>query len=214
MANTGKADSPATETVREAVGVFHDAATLEDAVDELMVAGFDRAEISLLASEKAVVEKLGHQYRKVAELEDDPKAARAAFVEKDSLVEAYSSVIGGLAYVGALAAAGVVVASGGTLGAAILGAALAGGGGGLLGAVINGWFSRRHADHIQEQLKKGGLLLWVHIRDDEHEKRARRILESHSAADVHVHELPKSKMSEKNPLRDVNVDPFLPGAPI
>jgi len=214
MATTKKADTPATETVREAVGVFHDAATLEDAIDELMLVGFDRAEISLLAGEKAVVEKLGHHYRKVDELEDDPKVARAAFVEKDSMVEAYSSVIGGLAYVGALAAVGAVVASGGTLGAAILGATLAGGGGGLLGSIVAGWFSHRHADHIEEQLKKGGLLLWVHIRDDEHEKRARKILGTHSAADVHVHDMPKSKMSEKNPLRDVNVDPFLPGAPI
>jgi hypothetical protein len=214
MANTGKADSPATEMVREAVGVFHDADTLEDAIDELLVAGFDRAEISLLAGEKAVEEKLGHRYQKVSELEDDPKAARAAYVERDSVVEANASVIGGLGYVGALAAAGIVVASGGTMGAAFLGAALAAGGGGLFGAVITRWFSRRHADHIEEQLKKGGLLLWVHIRDDQHEERARKILEAHSADDVHVHELPKSKMSEKNPLRDVNIDPFLPGAPI
>lgn len=214
MANTGTAETPTTDTVREAVGVFHDAATLEDAVDELMVAGFDRAEISLLASEKAVIDKLGHLYQKVGELEDDPKVARAAYVERDSVVEADAGLIGGLAYVGALAAVGTVVASGGTLGVAILGATLGGGGGGLLGSIISHWFSRRHAAHIEEQLTKGGLLLWVHIRDDEHETRARRILEAHSAADVHVHDLPRSTMSEKNPLRDVNIDPFLPEAPI
>ncbi|MBI1985945.1 MAG: hypothetical protein HYS64_04570, partial [Rhodospirillales bacterium] len=88
MATTEKEDTPATETVREAVGVFHDAESLEDAIEELMVAGFDRAEISLLAGEKAVVEKLGHRYKKVEELEDDPNVVRAAYVERDSLVEA------------------------------------------------------------------------------------------------------------------------------
>jgi len=214
MSEAGNASTSKPDTVREAVGVFHDAETLEDAIEELMVAGFDRAEISLLAGETAVVEKLGHRYRKVTELEDDPDVARAAYVEKDSLVEARAGVIGGLAYVGALAAVGVIVASGGTLGAAILGATLAGGGGGLLGSLVTGWMSRRHADHIEEQLKKGGLLLWVHIKDDEHEKRARKVLEAHSADDVHVHELPKSKSSEKNPLSDINIDPFLPNAPI
>lgn len=214
MSEAGNLSPSKTDTVREAVGVFHDAESLDDAIEELMVAGFDRAEISLLAGEKTVVEKLGHRYRKVSELEDDPKVARAVYVEKDSMVEARAGVIGGLAYVGALAAVGVIVASGGTVGAAILGATLAGGGGGLLGTIVAGWLSRRHADHIEEQLKKGGLLLWVHIKDDEHEKRARKILETHSAADVHVHDLPKSRMSEKNPLRDVNIDPFLPGAPI
>jgi hypothetical protein len=214
MPEAGKVNPSKTDTVREAVGVFGDAETLDDAIEELLVAGFDRAEISLLAGEKAVVEKLGHRYQRVRELEDDPNVARAAYVEKDSIVEGRAGMVGGMAYVGALAAVGVIVASGGTLGAAILGATLAGGGGGLLGTVVAGWLSRRHADHIEEQLKKGGLLLWVHIKDDEHEKRARKILETHSAADVHVHDMPKSRMSEKNPLRDVNIDPFLPGAPI
>ncbi|WP_036281838.1 hypothetical protein [Methylocystis sp. ATCC 49242] len=55
--------------MREVVGVFTDADTLQAAIDELMSSGFDRAEISLLAGEKAVDEKLGHKYKKVTELE-------------------------------------------------------------------------------------------------------------------------------------------------
>ena len=42
----------------EVVGIFHAADDLEDAIDELMHSGFDRAELSLLASEDAVAEKL------------------------------------------------------------------------------------------------------------------------------------------------------------
>ncbi len=55
----------AETTIREAVGVFHDTAALEAAIDELSSAGFDRAEISLLADEATVAAKLGHLYDKV-----------------------------------------------------------------------------------------------------------------------------------------------------
>jgi hypothetical protein len=37
-----------------------------------MSSGFDRAELSMLAAERTVDEKLGHKYQKIAELEDDP----------------------------------------------------------------------------------------------------------------------------------------------
>jgi len=46
-------------TIKEAVGVFHSAETLEAAIDDLDEHGFDRACINLLAGEKAVREKLG-----------------------------------------------------------------------------------------------------------------------------------------------------------
>ena len=34
-----------TTTIREAVGVFHDPACLQEAIDELLSSGFDRAEV-------------------------------------------------------------------------------------------------------------------------------------------------------------------------
>ena len=42
------------------------------AIDELLSSGFDRAELSLLASEDAVATKLGGYYRPAGELADDP----------------------------------------------------------------------------------------------------------------------------------------------
>ena len=53
------------DIVREAVAVFDDAESMESAVDEILSAGFDRAEVSLLSSEAAVEEKLGHAYERV-----------------------------------------------------------------------------------------------------------------------------------------------------
>ncbi len=178
-----------TATSTEAVAVFEDAETLQAAIDELESAGFDRAELSLLASEQAVDEKLGHIYDKVEDLEDDPRIPRTAYVANESVGSGEGALIGGLLYVGAGLAAGMVVASGGTLAAAIMAAVEAGGLGGLIGAVMATMLGDEHAIRIQEQLDHGGLLLWVRTRDAEHESKAVAILRKHSAHDVHLHEL-------------------------
>jgi hypothetical protein len=166
-------------SVTEAVGVFHDEASLERAIDDLLAAGFDRAEISLLAGHEAVERELGHRYERVAELEDDPHVPRLAYVDVDSRTEGGASLIGGLAYVGAIAATGLVVAS-----------ALAGGGGGAIGAFLARMVSGRHARDLQRQLDEGGLLLWVRVSSPAREVVALEALKRHSAEDVHVHELP------------------------
>jgi outer membrane lipoprotein SlyB len=184
-----RGERSAATTIREAVGVFHDPDSLEEAIDELLSSGFDRAELSLLAGEHAVEEKLGHRYRKVAELEDDPRVPRTAYVSLESIGDAEGGLIGGLMYIGAVVAGGAVVASGGTLAGAFMAAAMAGGAGGLFGSALAKLIDDHHADYLHRQLDKGGLLLWVRTRDPEHEQRARRILERHSGADVHVHEL-------------------------
>lgn len=133
-------------------------------------------------------EKLGHHYRKVKELEDDPK--RVCYVSDESVGAAEGALIGAPLYVAALVAGGAIVASGGTVLAAFAGAALAGTAGGLVGAALAKYVGDEHAHHIDEQLKHGGLLLWVTVQDPEHEKRAVEILKTHSGRDVHVHDLP------------------------
>ena len=202
------------QTIREAVGVFHDRQSFQSVVDELMSSGFDRAELSLLAGEKAVEEKLGHAYQKVQELEDNPSVPRAAYVGDHSLAEARTGVIGGLAYIGAMAAVGAVVASGGTVAAAIAAAAIAGGSGGLLGTLATRMLGRERAETVQQQLDRGGLLLWVRARDEAHESRAIDILTRHGGEDIHVHEVLASEQPADNPWSGVELDPFLPDARI
>ena len=180
--------SQAERGVREVVGVFRDETALETTIDDLQECGFDRAEISLLASEEAVRQKLGHAYQKVAELEDD-EAVRVAYVSKEDYGAAEGGLISGLVYVGALAGAGAIVASGGALGGALFAAALFGGAGGAFGLVLARWVDRQRAQKLTEQLEKGGLLLWVHARDAEHEAKAIGVLESNGAEDVHAHDL-------------------------
>ena len=106
---------PVPFAIREAVGIFHRNENLQGAIDELLGSGFHRAELSLLASESTVQEKLGHRYEKASVLADDPTVPRSAYVSTEAIGGAEGGLIGGLVYVGAVVAAGAVVASGGTL---------------------------------------------------------------------------------------------------
>jgi hypothetical protein len=187
----------ANQIVREAVGVFHDEKSLQGAADALMISGFDRSQLSILAGHRTIEKELGHRYERVTEIEDDPEIPRLAYIGSDSRVEAEAGIFGGLAYVGAVAAVGAIVASGGTIGAALVGAAVAGGAGGFIGAALARIIDRHHAHYLQEQLERGGILLWVKTEDAEHEKRALEILDRHSAEDVHVHEFRKARFDVK-----------------
>ena len=96
--------------------------------------------ISLLAGEKAIVEKLGHKYQRVEELEDDTEAPRVAYHSKEAVDKTKSALLGSLTPIGALAAAGAIYASGGalavTLGVGLLGAEIGGFIGGVLGELV------------------------------------------------------------------------------
>ena len=150
---------------REVVGVFSDAAALETAADELLAAGFQRARISLLAGENAIVEKLGHKYEKVEELEDNLEIPRTVYRSKKSFDASKSALLGSLASIGAVAAAGAIFASGGalavTLGGGLIGAEV----GGFMGGVLGELVEDHHAKYLREQLDHGGLLLWVRTVD-------------------------------------------------
>lgn len=202
----------AQPTVREVVGVFQDQQSFQNAVDDLLTAGFDRSSLSLLAGHRAIEAKLGNTYDKVTDLEDDPQVPRVAYIGKDSLVEAKTGAIGTLAYVGALAAVGAVVASGGTLAAAIAAAVIAGGGGGVVGTVVSRHLGRAHGESIAQQLEKGGLLLWVRTRDADQETRAIDTLNRNGGADVHGHDMPAPNGPEADPFDGFEPDPFLPNA--
>lgn len=176
----------------EAVGIFHRNEDLQGAIDELLSFGFHRSDLSLLASEAALQETFGDHYKSVSALADDPEAPRSAYVSPEAIGDAKGGIIGALVYVGAVAAAGAVVASGGKLTAIVALVALAGGTAGLLGSVLAKWLGDHHANYLQEQIDRGGLLLWVRTRQAENESRAVEILKRHSSREVHVHSLPEA----------------------
>jgi hypothetical protein len=68
--------------------------------------------------------------------------------------------------------------------------ALAGGAGGIIGSILAKWLGNHHAQYLQEQMERGGLLLWVRTWDREEEKTAVESLSKHSGRDVRLHMLP------------------------
>ena len=172
---------------REAVAVLDDVASLESTVDDLKAAGFAEDDISLLAADETVERKLGHLYRRVEELEDDPAAPRTAFVSSKDFSRRERVVMATLTYVPTLIAAGTVVASAGAVAAALAGVAV---GGASLATLLTHWMDTRHANWLQDQLDRGGILLWVRTPDTAAERRALEILGRYSAHDIHIHGVP------------------------
>jgi hypothetical protein len=190
------------KTWTEAVAVFHDARSLQAAIDELLSKGFDHAELSVLASERAIKDKLAHDYRSTADLEDDPDVPKVDYVPDESVGNAQGGVIAAAAYFPAVIGSLAVAASGGTLLGAIALAAIAGGAGATVGAALAALIGNAHARHIDEHLRHGGLLLWVRTHDKEHEQMALEILRRHSGEDVHLHTMtPPTRRPQSIPVR-------------
>ena len=193
MAEAQLDDGNESCNVFEAVGVFDSAGALEAAVSKLEISGFDRAALSVLASDAVVRERLGPLYKSVAEIEDDPRAPQAAFASSDSLVEAKSAAVGLPLFVGGIAGGLAAIASGGAL--AIAFAAVVGGGaiGAGVGALLARVIDERHVDRVCEQLAQGGLVLWVNFHDADADAeagaRALAILIEGGARDAHLHEI-------------------------
>ena len=175
-----------TKNSVEAVAVFHDVTDLDRAVAALIEAGFDKDDVSLLASEAAVEEKLGHRYERVEEMEDDPAAPRVAYRSLADFADNERTIATSLTFLPAMVAAGTIVASAGAVAAAITGAAV---GGAVLSTVLARWLDKTHADHLQEQLEHGGILLWVNAPSEEKQATAVSLLKAHAASDVHLHDL-------------------------
>jgi len=177
---------PEAGEIREAVGLFDSADALQGAIDELLSSGFDRADLSLLGSEEAIEKVVGHAFER-AELEDNPATPRGVYVSPDAVGTAEGSLISALAYVSGVATAGMIALTGGPLSLIVIGAGIAGGAGGLLGAGLAKIVGGARAADIHSHLNAGGLLLWARTWNPDDERRAVGILARHSSRDIHVH---------------------------
>ena len=195
-------ESDYSSSKTEAVAVFHDVQSFQAAIDDLLLAGFDSADINVLAHEDTVTSKLGRAYKSTAEFKDDPDAPRIGCVPVETIGDAEGAVIGAGIYAPAIAGSLAVAASGGTILGAFAAAAIAGGAGGLIGAVLARFIGHEHARHLNQHINRGGLLLWVRTCDAEHEHEALEILRRHSAEDVHLHEIPQRACKESDIPRE------------
>ncbi|MGE5505819.1 MAG: hypothetical protein ACM31L_15470 [Actinomycetota bacterium] len=175
--------------IHEMVALFGDARAMEAAVHDLLTNGFDQSDISMLAAESTVRNRLGHRIDDSALLADDPAAPRRTWSEPESRTEGRGALASMLGYIGAVTAVALTFATGGAAAAAIGGALVGAGGGAALGAGLGRVFDQRLARELERQIQAGGILLWVRCRDQPCQGRAAEILSRHGAHHVHTNAL-------------------------
>lgn len=173
--------------IPEAVGIFATFEDLQQAFYDLRMVGIHHSDISLLADEKVLKEKLGKAYWRSSELEEDPRAPRAHFVSEEAIGELEGALIGGFFFVGSYIAMAAMLTPISTLAASIAAIAIGGSPAAVIGTLLARRVGKHHKDYYAKQIEHGGILLWVRVRDKEREEMAVKIMKGHSGRDVHVH---------------------------
>lgn len=164
------------------VGVFHDRAAVEAAIELLQSQGLERSQLAVLGSADTIRERFGME---VAEAGDGDTASTAP-IDKSEKQNVTPLLAGVPAYIAATLAAGVAIASGGTLAGAAVAALLGGAGGGALGFGAAGLFRNSVDQSYTDQLESGGVLLLVHPRSVEDLERARSVLAQHAERQIEM----------------------------
>jgi hypothetical protein len=196
--------------VREVAGVFHAYEALDAAADELLQAGFDRADIDIMGDLRVVRRRLGDTYVAPEELADLAIVPRRPYRTPEDVAVAVSVIAGTLAAAGGMAVALGVLISGGraalAIGAAVV-AALAVGG--LVASLAARRFGRKPPAGMEWLVPERGIIVWVRVRSPEQEEMAQDILRRNGAEAVRVHEIEIDKRTEDLPLAELRPDPWL-----
>ncbi|CCQ72258.1 hypothetical protein [Magnetospira sp. QH-2] len=159
-------ESSDSKTQREIIGLIADRAAFEDATRDLLDAGFEKPDLSVLSSHDSL---------------------EAAESSSGSWSDAITALVGEYKVVGPLVASGGIFLAGGPVAATV---------GAIVGAAVSGIAAKEvldevtssHQEDFQRALDAGGLILWVRVTDAEKELQARDILARHGATNIHLHE--------------------------
>jgi hypothetical protein len=151
--------------VREVVALFSTRAGFDRAVEALLAAGFDRADLSVLAS---------HASLEAADPKGKPRD------------EALTGLVGELKYAFPLTTAGLIAIVGGPIEAALAALVAAGVGGAAIKDYLDELTSHPKPDEFTRALEAGGVILWVRIDTPDQEAQAAALLEREGGVNVHV----------------------------
>lgn len=188
MNNSEKSKHKTTSiNIPKAVGVFDKVEDFQAAFYDLRAVGFSRYDISILAKQEVLEEKLGKAYWRASDLEDNPDAPRAAFVSEEAIGELEGAITGGFFFLGSYVAMAAMLTAASTLAASVAAIAIGGSPALVLGALLARRVGKQHKDYYANQIEHGGILLWVRVNDVAKEDLAVKIMKGHSGHDVHVH---------------------------
>jgi outer membrane lipoprotein SlyB len=173
---------PQPEYDSEIVGIFPSTEQLDAAISELCSSGWDRAELSLIGQQAHLSPTRNETGSEKAA--DDPGTPRGAVVSESDARQERTLVSEMVGVVAGFIASGAVIATGGTALAAIVGAAAAGGSGAVAGNFLGRIFNHKNAASLEQQIDRGGIVLWALLRSSDQAQNARGILQRHGATDI------------------------------
>jgi hypothetical protein len=196
--------------VREVAAVFHSHEVLEAAVEALLVAGFDRADMDRLADIDEVRKHLGPVYVAHEELADIAQAPRQPIIMREDITATLAVVVSVFAALGGVFTALVAIVSGNSTAATVIVALLAALVAGAIGALLTIRILRPPQSRALEPLMaERGIVLWVRVRSADQENKAQQILHQHGGQAIRVHEIDIEKHPEEIPLSSLRPDPWL-----
>jgi hypothetical protein len=208
--NTPSKDVIERVKVREVSGVFRSPSALDVAVTALLRAGFDRADIDIMADVDEIMAKLRTGSISAGELADLQTVPRWPLIRPEDVVLVVSCVAGIIAFVCAAVAALSIIAARGSTGAAVVAALIAGAVTGSIAAYFAyTYFGRDPKAGMRALVAAGGIVLWVRVRSAEDERKALAILSQNGALAPHAHEIELEKRLEDLPLSSMRPDPWL-----
>ncbi|UOF01793.1 quinol:electron acceptor oxidoreductase subunit ActD [Bdellovibrio reynosensis] len=158
-------------------GIFQNRASLESCVSNLRLEGFRPEDVSVLMPDKGDTATFAH--------EKGTKAPEGAAIGGGT-----GAVLGGtLGWLVGIGAVATIPALGPLVAAGPIMSALAGLGvgtavGGLAGALAGLGIPEYEAKRYEKYVKDGGILISVHVDDNDWEDKAERILEASGAKDI------------------------------
>lgn len=158
--------NPSDSPKREVVGVFADRQQFEAAIRALLAAGYDRRDLSVLASHESL---------------------DAAGKPSKAWNDVITALVGEIKYEIPLVASGAIFLAGGPVAALIAGLLGAAVGGMAVKEVLDQVTASPHTDDFARALDAGSVILWVQIPHGEKESISATILEECGATNVHTH---------------------------
>ena len=165
---TQASDNSARDIVREVVALFETRVAFDRAVAALLAAGFERDDLSVLAS-----------HTSLEAADKRPPAPRD---------DALTGLVGELKYAFPLTTAGLLAVVGGPIAAPLAALVAAGLSGVAIKDYLDELTSHPNTDDFSRALEAGGVILWVSVGDAAREAEATRILEQSGGQNVHLSE--------------------------
>lgn len=156
--------APCSENGSELVALFAGRDAFENAVNALLAAGFERPDLSVLASHESLdaAGRPGKPWR-----------------------EALPALLGELKYEGPLVASGAIVLAGGTTAALMAGLIGTAVGGLAVRELLDEVTAKPHCADFARSVQIGSIILWVRADTDERRALAQRLLVEAGGTNVH-----------------------------